>query len=108
MLTVSFVVLQYARTHTHTHARTHARTHAHRHAHIKSNRAEIKPCRLKKCAFRADLKVVIVTAFLMCGAGSEFQTEGPKLEKRKKKKKKKLENGSGFMHLCTIVAAVGR
>ena len=72
-----------------THAHTH--THAHGHAHIKSNRAEIKPCRLKNCAFRADLKVVIVTAFLMCGAGSEFQTEGPKLEKRKKKKKKNLK-----------------
>ena len=29
----------------------------------------------KKCVFRADLKVVTVAAFLMCG-GSEFQTEG--------------------------------
>ena len=30
--------------------------------------------------FRADLKIVIVVAFLMCGS-SEFQTEGPKWEK---------------------------
>ena len=32
---------------------------------------------MKKSVFKADLKVVIVAAFLMCD-GSEFQTEGPK------------------------------
>ena len=30
---------------------------------------------LKKCVFRADLKVAIAAAFLMCGS-SKFQTEG--------------------------------
>ena len=42
-------------------------THTHSHTHlerIKSNRAEL--VRVKKCVLRADLKVVIVAAFLMC------------------------------------------
>ena len=68
--------------HTHTHACMHAgmaytHTHTHTHTHtphirIKSNRAELEWYRLNRCVFRADLKVVIVAAFLM-RSGSEFQ-----------------------------------
>ena len=47
----------------------------HKYTHVKSNKAELKRYRLKKCIFTADLNVVIVAAFLMCD-GSEFQTEG--------------------------------
>ena len=63
-----------AHAHTRMHARRHGiHTHTHTpHIRIKSNRAELEWYRLNRCVFRADLKVVIVAAFLM-RSGSEFQ-----------------------------------
>ena len=56
-------------------------THTYTHTHFKSNRAELVwVMQAEEMIFRADLRVVIVAAFLMCG-GREFQTEGPKWEK---------------------------
>ena len=53
----------------------HVQKKSNTHTDISNHRAE--GYRLKKRVFRADLEVVIVAAFLMCG-GSEFQTTGPK------------------------------
>ena len=65
--------------HTHTHIYKHTHT-THTLAQGKLGRHElIRFLEVEEIVFflRADLKVSIVVAFLMC-SGSEFQTEGPK------------------------------
>ena len=67
---------QKSNIHTESHTQMTTHTHTHTHTHIKSNRAESESYRLKKCVFRADLKVVIVAAFVVAvSSGQKGQNE---------------------------------
>ena len=78
-LTLSLPLI-HTHTHTHTHTTPHHTTPHTTHTFIqsKSGRYElIRILEVEERFFKADLKLSIVAAFLMC-SGSEFQTEGPK------------------------------